>query len=77
MAYWAGGIHILERRKPLLIPIRSLNGISKAVSKAACIQVMHKRGTVDVPISATVDYNILKPLIKGASAALKPYLIER
>ena len=39
---------------------------------------MNKRGeSSDTPISATVDYTMLKPLIRGAPAILKPYLIAK
>ncbi|KAM9591119.1 uncharacterized protein ACIBXB_006056 [Morphnus guianensis] len=77
VAYWAGGIDVLERGEPLLIPIKSLNELSTAITKAACIQAMHERSPLNVPISAIVDPDVLKPLIKGAPAMLKPYLIAK
>ncbi|XP_052631213.1 uncharacterized protein LOC128136111 [Harpia harpyja] len=77
VAYWAGGIDVLERGEPLLIPIKSLNELSTAITKAACIQAMHECGPLNVPISAVVDPDMLKPLIKGAPAMLKPYLIAK
>lgn len=70
-------IDILERGEPLLVPIRSLNEISIAVTKAACVQTMHEHEPTDVPLSATVDYDILKLLIKGAPAVLKSYFKMR
>lgn len=76
-AYWAGGIDILERGEPLLIPIRSVDELSTAITKAVCIQAMHKCGSFVVPISATIDYAMLKPLIKGTPAMLKPYLVAK
>ena len=77
VAYWAGGIDALERGEPLLIPIKSLNDLSAAFTKAACIQAMHQRKPTDVPLSATVAPAILKVLIKGAPAMLKPFLIAK
>uniref|UniRef100_A0A8B9NK43 Uncharacterized protein n=1 Tax=Accipiter nisus TaxID=211598 RepID=A0A8B9NK43_9AVES len=77
VAYWARGIDVLERGEPLLIPIKSLNELSTVITKAACIQAMHERDPLNVPISAIVDPDMLKPLIKGAPAMLKPYLIAK
>uniref|UniRef100_A0A8C3KK66 Uncharacterized protein n=1 Tax=Calidris pygmaea TaxID=425635 RepID=A0A8C3KK66_9CHAR len=61
VAYWAGGADILERGEPSLIPI-----LPTAITKAACIQAMHEKGQHDIPLSATVDFEMLKPLIRGA-----------
>ncbi|KAK4810566.1 hypothetical protein QYF61_004529 [Mycteria americana] len=58
VAYWAGGIDTMERGEPSIIPIKSLSELSTAVTKAACIQAMHKRGSHDVPLSAAVDFAI-------------------
>ncbi|KAK4828030.1 hypothetical protein QYF61_022807 [Mycteria americana] len=78
VAYWAGGIDALDQGEPSMIPIRSLNELSTAVTKATCIQAMHKCGeSGDTPISATVHYTMLKPLIRGAPSILKPYLIAK
>lgn len=77
VAYWAGGIDATERGEPSIIPIRSLNELSTAITKAACIQAMHKRESNDIPITATIDYVMLKPLLRGAPAVLKPYLIAK
>ena len=78
VAYWAGGIDAFDQGEPSMIPIRSLSELSTAITKAACIQSMNKRGeSSDTPISATVDYTMLKPLIRGAPAILKPYLIAK
>ncbi|KAK4806261.1 hypothetical protein QYF61_013405 [Mycteria americana] len=77
VAYWAGGIDTMERGEPSIIPIKSLSELSTAVTKAACIQAMHKRGSHDVPLSATVDFAMLKPLIRGAPAILKPHLVAK
>ncbi|KAK4807063.1 hypothetical protein QYF61_018404 [Mycteria americana] len=77
VAYWAGGIDTMERGEPSIIPIKSLSELSTAVTKAACIQAMHKRGSHDVPLSATVDFAMLKPLIRGAPAILKSHLVAK
>ncbi|KAK4815931.1 hypothetical protein QYF61_010188 [Mycteria americana] len=77
VAYWAGGIVTMERGEPSIIPIKSLSELSTAVTKAACIQAMHKRGSHDVPLSATVDFAMLKPLIRGAPAILKSHLVAK
>ncbi|KAK4810621.1 hypothetical protein QYF61_007358 [Mycteria americana] len=77
VAYWAGGIDSMERGEPSIIPIKSLSELSTAVTKAACIQAMHKRGSHDVPLSATVDFAMLKPLIRGAPAILKSHLVAK
>ncbi|KAK4811127.1 hypothetical protein QYF61_019758 [Mycteria americana] len=77
VAYWAGGIDTMEGGEPSIIPIKSLSELSTAVTKAACIQAMHKRGSHDVPLSATVDFGMLKPLIRGAPAILKPHLVAK
>ena len=76
VAYWAGGIDLLEG-EPLFIPIRSLDELSTASIKAACIQAMQERGPIEIPILATESYDMLKPLIKGAPDALKPHLIAK
>ncbi|KAK4828275.1 hypothetical protein QYF61_024940 [Mycteria americana] len=67
----------MERGEPSIIPIKSLSELSTAVTKATCIQAMHKRGSHDVPLSATVDFAMLKPLIRGAPAILKPHLVAK
>ncbi|GAB0205021.1 hypothetical protein GRJ2_002967700 [Grus japonensis] len=77
VAYWAGGIDILERGEPPLIPIKCLNELSVAFIKAACIQAMHQHDPIDVPVLAPVDPTILKKLIKGAPATLKPFFIAK
>lgn len=74
VAYWAGGIDALEGGEP---PIKSLDELSVAVTKAAFTQAMHEQAPHDVPVSTTVDFTILKPLIRGAPAVLKPYLIAK
>lgn len=76
VAHWAGGIDVLERGKPLLIPIKSLNTLSAAFTRAACIQAMHQCDSTDAPNSAPVTPAMLKPLIKGAPATLKPFLLQ-
>ena len=38
---------------------------------------MHERAPHDVPLSTTVDFAMLKPLIRGAPTVLKPYLIAK
>ncbi|KAK4810669.1 hypothetical protein QYF61_007469, partial [Mycteria americana] len=77
VAYWAGGIDSMEQGEPSIIPIKSLSELSTAVTKAACIQAMHKRGSHDVPLSATVDFAMLKPLIRGAPAILKSHSVAK
>ncbi|KAK4818861.1 hypothetical protein QYF61_020080 [Mycteria americana] len=77
VAYWAGGIDSMEQGEPSIIPIKSLSELSTAVTKAACIQAMHKRGSHDVPLSATVDFAMLKSLIRGAPAILKSHLVAK
>ena len=67
----------MELGEPSIIPIRSLNELSTAITKAACIQAMHQREANDIPISATIDYAMLNPLLRGALAVLKPYLIAK
>lgn len=76
-AFWAGGINVLERGEPLLIPSRSINEFSTAFTKAACIQAMHQHDSTDAPISTPVTPAMLKLLIKGAPAALKHFLIAK
>uniref|UniRef100_A0A8C3K6U7 Uncharacterized protein n=1 Tax=Calidris pygmaea TaxID=425635 RepID=A0A8C3K6U7_9CHAR len=68
VAYWAGGVDILERGEPSLIPIESLSELPTAITKAACIQAMQEKGQHDIPLSATVNFEMLKPLIRGAPA---------
>ncbi|KAK4828563.1 hypothetical protein QYF61_027532 [Mycteria americana] len=77
VAYWTGGIDSMERGEPSIIPIKSLSELSTAVTKAACIQATHKQGPHDVPLSATVDFAMLKPLIRGDPAILKPHLVAK
>jgi len=78
VAYWAGEIDAMEQAEPPpLITIRSLNELSAAITKAACTQAMHKQEPNDIPISATIDYTTLKPLLREALAVLKPYLIAK
>lgn len=75
VAYWAGRIDATEWGEPSTIPIRSLNELSTAITKAACTQAVHKHESYDIPISATSDYAMLKPLLREAPAVLKRYLI--
>ena len=74
MAYGAGGIERLERGKPFSIPSRSLEDLSTALTKAACIQAMRERRALDVPVSATGDPDMLNPFMRAAPAVLKPCL---
>ena len=63
----------MERSEPSITPIHSLSELSTAVTKAACIQGMHKQGeSGDTLISATVPYAILKPLNEGGIYILIP-----
>ena len=78
VSYWAGGIDPWGRGEPTAIPIRSLSKLSTAVTKAACLQAMNYRGAYgNYPISAPVDPQAMRPLIRGAPAVLKSYLIAK
>ena len=52
MAYWAGGIDALEGGEQSVIPIKSLEELPVAVTKATCIQAMHERVPHDAPINS-------------------------
>ncbi|XP_074965396.1 uncharacterized protein LOC142064386 [Phalacrocorax aristotelis] len=78
VAYWAGGKDPWDRGEPAAIPIRSLSEVSAAVTKAACLQAMNDRGAHgNYPIAAPVNPQAMRPLIKGAPAVLKQYLIAK
>lgn len=65
---WVDG---LKREEPLLITIRSLNGLYTAITEAAYIQATHRHNPVNVSISACELWPT-KP-INWVSAILKSY----
>lgn len=67
----------MEHGEPSVVLIKSLSELSTVVIQTACIQAMHEQGPYDVQLSATEDFAMLKPLIRGAPAILKPYLVEK
>lgn len=67
VAKWAGEIDALDQGEPSVIPICSQSEVSDVVTKAACVQAIYKCGeSSDTPISTTVDYTMVKPLIRGS-----------
>ena len=44
------------------MPMKSLDELSTAITKAACIQVVHEQGPLNVPVSAAVDHDMLNQI---------------
>lgn len=63
VAYWAGPMNNIERGEPVSIPMPSSDDVTMAITKAACIQAMHDRANRNIPISAEVDPERMRPLI--------------
>lgn len=77
MAYWVGGIDTLGQGEPSIRPIKSLDKLSVVVTKAACIQATQEVSLHNTPISRTIQFTTLKPLVRGALGVVKPYLIKK
>lgn len=67
MAYWVGGIDTLGQGEPSIRRIKSL----------ACIQATQEVSLHNTPISRTIQFTTLKPLVRGALGVVKPYLIKK
>lgn len=63
VAYWAGRMNNTESGESVSIPMPSSDDVTMAVTKAACIQAMHDRANRNIPISAEVDPERMRPLI--------------
>lgn len=61
----------MERGEPASIPMHSIDDIITAVTKTACIQAMNHRANRDIPTSAEVDPNLMRPLMRSSNCSKK------
>lgn len=47
VAYWAGGMDILNRGEPVSIPRGSADEMFAVVTKAACLQAVHRGAHIE------------------------------